>query len=124
MAEMQEELQYYNRRAYTKCSLDPPRHDMFKTTKTSAPPLLRNDRVNRIMVYFGSFNPPHVGYFAVLEQGFRNAGPDLNIIAAIIPHDYRHHKKDPNAKKLYLPKAERAALWKKHNARSNHYYWA
>ena len=46
-------------------------------------PLLSKDRVNRVLSYPGSFNPPHVGHLAVLRHAFESS-PDLNIVAGIV----------------------------------------
>src|SRR5271155_2549789 len=46
-------------------------------------PLLSKDRVNRVLVYPGAFNPPHVGHLGVLRHAFESS-PDLNVVAGIV----------------------------------------
>lgn len=77
-------------------------------------PLLDKDRVNRILLYPGSFNPPHHGHEALLNHAFAN-GHDMNIIAAIIlptDDDQLESKCAALGESLMLSKQERARLWK------------
>src|SRR5271167_970439 len=46
-------------------------------------PLLSKDRANRVLIYPGSFNPPHIGHLSVLRHAFESS-PDLNIVAGIV----------------------------------------
>ena len=46
-------------------------------------PCLDKSRTNRIMIYFGSFNPPHRGHLNLLKFAFLQGGPNLNLVAAI-----------------------------------------
>ncbi len=48
------------------------------------PPVLRSGRLNSILVYPGSINPPHRGHLELLQYGFGRSGRDFNLIAAII----------------------------------------
>jgi hypothetical protein len=47
-------------------------------------PVLRSDQTNYIIIYPGAFNPPHRGHVEILEDGFCNSGPTLNIVAALV----------------------------------------
>lgn len=44
-------------------------------------PTLRSDCLNKILIYRGAFNPPHLGHHALLQRAFES---DLRYIAAII----------------------------------------
>lgn len=59
-------------------SLDP-----FPKANLHAPTLLKG-QTNRILVYRGSFSPPHVGHLALLKHAFEHGGRDLNMIAAMV----------------------------------------
>ncbi|KAM0800312.1 hypothetical protein BDR22DRAFT_789758, partial [Usnea florida] len=47
-------------------------------------PMLSKTEINQILVYPGSFNPPHRGHLHLLKHVFTRGAHDLNIIAAII----------------------------------------
>lgn len=87
----------------------------FNNGHAKDPPLLRSRGVNRILIYPGSFNPPHKGHMQLLNHVFHNAGDDLQIAAAIIlPVDdvrlaikTRHEKRT-----LVLPRERRNELWR------------
>lgn len=55
----------------------------FFPDRGSAPRLYRS-RVNRILTYNGSFNPPHKGHLRLLRHTFDHGVHGLNVIAAII----------------------------------------
>ncbi|KAJ3524105.1 hypothetical protein NM208_g12185 [Fusarium decemcellulare] len=87
----------------------------FNNGAPSNPPLLRTHGVNRILVYPGSFNPPHQGHLDLLRYVFQNAGDDLHIIGAIVImtddnrlRDKLSNEKDP----LILPREQRVKLWR------------
>jgi hypothetical protein len=78
-------------------------------------PLLSKDRVNRVLVYPGSFNPPHVGHLSVLRHAFESS-PDLNIVAGIVlPLDVEHieRKNYASGRCLVLSRNQRSELWKR-----------
>jgi hypothetical protein len=93
------------------------------------PPRLHQGRVNRILLFPGCFNPPHVAHETLLRQTFldiQDAG-DLNLIAAIVLplDDERLTSKCRGAgctttttattsgsNALVLTKAQRVCLWK------------
>ncbi|POS75608.1 hypothetical protein DHEL01_v206002 [Diaporthe helianthi] len=62
--------------------------------------VLKTDQTNHIMIYPGAFNPPHRGHVEILEDGFSNAGPGLNIVAAVVAPtgDDRLREKEANRK--------------------------
>lgn len=61
-----------------------PGDDIFaRGLSHNSPPRLRSDRMNRIIVYAGCFNPPHVGHQALLTYVFNHC-KDINVVAAVI----------------------------------------
>jgi Cytidylyltransferase-like len=78
-------------------------------------PLLSKNRVNRVLVYPGSFNPPHVGHLSVLRHAFESS-PDLNIVAGIIrpmPVEHIKGKNFQSGRCLVLSEKQRLELWKR-----------
>ena len=78
-------------------------------------PLLSKDRVNRVLLYGGSFNPPHVGHLGVLCHAFESS-PDLNIVAGIVlPTTVGHieRKNYQSGRCLVLSREQRSELWKR-----------
>ena len=78
-------------------------------------PLLSKDRVNRVLVYPGSFNPPHVGHLGVLRHAFESS-PDLNIVAAIVFTADVWNIEEKNYRSgrcLVLSSDQRLELWKR-----------
>ncbi|KAH7090597.1 hypothetical protein FB567DRAFT_295920 [Paraphoma chrysanthemicola] len=73
-------------------------------------PTISEARINYIVVYRGTFNPPHIGHLNFLKDSLAHAGPDLHIIGAIVqPSDARwmaEHKKCD----LVLSEEERSQL--------------
>ena len=80
-------------------SCSSPKAPRFRATK--ALPLLQKGRVNRVLVYHGSFNPPHRGHLELLRHGYLHGGDGLNLIAAIVKP-----KSDEDLRKKYTPKDE------------------
>ena len=60
-----------------------PPDDRIFDSLHSAPKLLKS-RTNRILLYCGSFNPPHRGHLHLLKHAFMRGTPLMNVIAAII----------------------------------------
>lgn len=86
-------------------------------------PQLRQDRKNRILLYPGSFNPPHVGHLDLMQHAFENC-QDINVIAAIvIPlDDDRVRSKCVNiGQDLQFTREQRVQLWRG-NTRAP-WYW-
>lgn len=78
------------------------------------PSCLRSRGVNRILLYPGSFNPPHRGHVDLLTHVYNNAGDDLRIVAAIIIpiDDYKLRNKTANdVNPIILDKEQRSKLW-------------
>ncbi|RBA21375.1 hypothetical protein FPRO05_07689 [Fusarium proliferatum] len=85
----------------------------FNNGTATQPPIIRG-RVNRILLFPGSFNPPHQGHLDLLKHVFYNAGADLNIIAAIIitTDDERlKMKMDGRESGIVLSREKRVNLW-------------
>ena len=47
-------------------------------------PTLRKDRHNKVLLYLGSFHPPHKGHMAVLQSAFFECRERENIVAAFV----------------------------------------
>ena len=78
-------------------------------------PLLSKDNVNRVLLYPGSFNPPHVGHLSVLRHAF-DSSPDLNIVAGIVLQMAVEHIEEKNyrsGRRLVLSLEQRSELWKR-----------
>ncbi len=81
-------------------------------------------RINRILLYPGSFNPSHLSYLALLSHTFAESGGDLNIIAAIVLplDDSSLTRKYDQVDTPIFTKEQRVSLWRKHHGR-NDWYW-
>jgi hypothetical protein len=78
-------------------------------------PLLSKDKVNRVMIYYGVFNPPHVGHLGVLCHAFQSSA-DLNIVAGLVcPLDVNFiERKNRNSnRRLVLSEEQRSVLWER-----------
>ncbi len=53
------------------------------TSTTSSVPTLSRGRINRILVYGGCFNPPHIGHMRLLTHAYAHTR-DINVIAAVV----------------------------------------
>ena len=74
---------------------------------------LSKDQPNRILLYLGSFNPPHISHLQVLRHALESS-PDLNIVAAIIimmDEDHLRGKNQSSGRSLVLTSKKRATLW-------------
>jgi len=78
-----------------------------------SPPTLVRGRKNRILIYGGCFNPPHIGHLEQLTHCYRAGQAHLNVIAAVIclikPHKIK--KKDLRDPSEVLSESVRAKLW-------------
>jgi hypothetical protein len=84
---------------------------IFGNSPTRVPPTLENDRINRIIIYPGAFNPPHLYHMQVLRHGLQRSGQDLNVITAIVlPQDDEEIVEKRN-RTIFFPMAQRLRLW-------------
>lgn len=91
----------------------PPINEIFGSLHTA--PTLDNTRTNRILVYPGSFNPPHRGHLHLLKHVFMRGTYDLNVIAAIIvprSDESVSRKVQKEDGKFMFGNDERCLLWK------------
>ncbi|EXJ86726.1 hypothetical protein A1O3_03679 [Capronia epimyces CBS 606.96] len=91
---------------------------------THRPPQLESDRTNRILLYPGSFNPPHVGHWALLDHALASS-QDINIIAAIIlplDDDRVIEKCEALGQSLAFSKEQRVQIWRGYGPHDK--YWA
>lgn len=106
-------------KAYTEAfKIKDVRQLPFDTKAAKSGPMLRPKGVNRILLYPGSFNPPHKGHWTLLNHAFENAGDDLKLSAAIIlPTDDRRIavKTSVQDEPLILPRDQRVQLWNEAN---------
>ncbi|KAF5663660.1 hypothetical protein FHETE_7365 [Fusarium heterosporum] len=100
-------------------SIDPqtshPPDRPFNNATAKKPPLLQPHGVNHVLLFPGSFNPPHQGHLDLLKHVFDNAGADLNIIAAIIivtDDDRLEMKMKDKDTSIILPREQRVNLWR------------
>jgi hypothetical protein len=78
-------------------------------------PLLSKDKVNRVMIFYGAFNPPHVGHLGVLCHAFQSS-PDLNIVAGLVypvDVDIIEMKNYNSNRRLVLSGEQRSELWER-----------
>jgi cytidyltransferase-like protein len=91
-----------------------PTDRIFDVGITHRRPLLQRNRINRILLYPGCFNPPHNGHLALLTRAFAT-GQDVNIVAAIIlplDDDAVNAKCRALGSGLVFTKEERVRLWR------------
>src|SRR5271170_3262027 len=101
--------QYY----YSVCQDDSSKARLLSGSDKQGIPLLSKDRVNRVLTYFGCFNPPHVGHLGVLRHAFESS-PDLNIVAGIVlPVSVKaiESKNRRSGRCLVLSGEQRSELW-------------
>ena len=106
--------QYFHQvyeRDHHKATLDcgPAKHNV---------PSLSKDRVNRVLIYSGAFNPPHVGHLEIFCHVFQNS-PDLKFVAGIVfpLDDEQIDQKNIRSKRwLALSEEQRSKLWERHDS--------
>ncbi|OHF01727.1 hypothetical protein CORC01_02918 [Colletotrichum orchidophilum] len=88
-------------------------------------PQLSSNRINRILLFPGSFNPPHNGHLNLLRHVFESSN-DINIIAAIVLplSDYKLQRKCDSSFQydMALTLNERVRLWRGDLGPSD-WYW-
>ncbi|KAF2655753.1 hypothetical protein K491DRAFT_678673 [Lophiostoma macrostomum CBS 122681] len=90
---------------------------IFEPSPDVTPPTLRRGRINRVIVYRGSFNPPHHGHKETLCHAFFRAGSDLNIVAAFIrvldddAVQAKLNRRRSDRPPIVFTKAQRIAMW-------------
>ena len=91
----------------------PPDNRIFDSLRSA--PMLNKTEINQILIYPGSFNPPHRGHLHLLKHVFTRGAHDLNIIAAIIlprsDESVRRKVKDEHGLFMF-GRDERCFLWK------------
>lgn len=106
----------FTAKAYAKCFPEASNHELPFNDKLAEDRVLLTTRgVNRILIYPGSFNPPHKGHWKLLNHVFHHAGADLQIVAAIILPTSDRRVAVKNYKKsedLIIPRHQRVQLWK------------
>ncbi|KYK58498.1 hypothetical protein DCS_05514 [Drechmeria coniospora] len=99
-------------------SLDGPSRP-FNGRAAHDPPLLRpHGPPNHILLFPGSFNPPHTGHLALLRHILFAQGPGVSPIGAVVvlTDDVKLAAKNHRDERPFLlPKAKRAALWRQAN---------
>jgi nicotinic acid mononucleotide adenylyltransferase len=114
---------------YIRKSTDPPNHrqpyePIFRSSPDSLGPTLRDDRENRVLLYPGSFNQPHLGHAALLWHAYL-CTDDKTIAAIVLPLDTESLSSkavtEVDDKKFILSKYKRAQLWK--GTALRHFTW-
>lgn len=123
MAEKYESLSHY----IATCHFNTPvvfgRDQIFDYGLSHQTPMLRSNRINRILLYAGSFNPPHRGHEALLHRALE-CSEDINVIAAIVlPLDDRAVEAKCRGEGLVLAKHERVRLWGGHVPHDRHWIY-
>ncbi|KAL8790270.1 MAG: hypothetical protein Q9195_006428 [Heterodermia aff. obscurata] len=119
------ELEEYIKKVYTHESKYPgclPKGRVFPST--DATPKLNPTQTSRILVYNGSFNPPHRGHLHLLEHTFHHGSHDLNLIAAVIypsRDNCLEEKRKKAGSNFRFGRDERSMLWKRDSCFPN---WA
>ena len=91
----------------------PPNNQIFDSLHSA--PTLEKSRTNRVLLYPGSFNPPHRGHLHLLKHAFTRGTHDLNVIAAmVLPHSDAsvYTKVKAENGKFMFGIEERCLLWK------------
>ncbi|KAI8960140.1 hypothetical protein F5Y11DRAFT_279910 [Daldinia sp. FL1419] len=73
-------------------------------------PRLKKNRINRVILYAGIFNPPHRAHQALLNCAF-SCSQDINVIAAIVYPSSRVSPRKKYADEIVFSKLDRARLW-------------
>lgn len=85
-----------------------------------------NLHINYVLLFPGSFNPPHQGHAALLRHVYASLGPDRHIVGAIIiPTDDERlaAKNSLDERPLLLTKAQRVQLWRQSGVLDPNRFW-
>jgi hypothetical protein len=102
-------LQHYLRKAYAEARLASHVSSAEYCNLTGT---LRTGQQNLILVYGGSFNPPHRGHIEVLLSGLR---PEVEAVAIVVlPSEDFHlrHKMSNSRSRFFLSRERRADIWR------------
>lgn len=101
-----------------------PNEPIFRTSPGSSVPTLRSNRQNRVLLFPGSFNPPHLGHAALLWHTYL-CTDDKTIAAIVFPLDAEalscKDGTEVNGKKFMLSKYQRVQLWQ--DTALRHFTW-
>ncbi|KAH8691718.1 hypothetical protein GQ44DRAFT_636213 [Phaeosphaeriaceae sp. PMI808] len=78
------DLEIYMRFAMMQIQYEAPEH-FFRRTNDFPTPRLQKDVINRILVFKGTFNPPHMGHKTLLTHAFLRSAHENAIAALILP---------------------------------------
>lgn len=71
-------LERYVVKAYYKYDCQDPRPFFRKD------PILQKDKPNRILLYYGCFNPPHIAHLNLLRHVYAETCSEFNVVAAFV----------------------------------------
>ena len=99
---------------------------VFRSSPGLLVPTLRNDRENRVLLYPGCFNPPHLGHAALLWHAYL-CTDDKTIAAIILPVDTDglscKDATEVDGKEFVLSKHKRTQLWEDKALRNFTWIW-
>ncbi|ORY15413.1 hypothetical protein BCR34DRAFT_585064 [Clohesyomyces aquaticus] len=101
---------------------------IFNPSSFTHPPTLRRYQTNHILIFSGSFNPPHYGHQQTLTHAFLRLKGELNLVAAIVylGEDKQIATKMQSAENpVTIPKQIRLQMWNSAPIEGGwHWVWA